>query len=115
MTNIPILTAITLTTTMTLSLSFGSTSYAENTASSYYNISDIEMHSRISENNAKSLVKDFLKRDFKNFGYRARNIKKVDNQWIVTIKDRKDFVATAYVNDTTGNIHISYQRHNSQN
>ncbi len=115
MTNTKTYKALSLAGAVTLILSFGSSAFANNLDSGFYNIANTEIHARISEKDARNLIKALLEREFYGFGYRARNIKKVDNQWVVTIKDRKDFVATAYVNDTTGNIDFSYRRHNRRN
>ncbi len=105
------ITTISLTTALALAISFGSTAYAQNIETGYNKISVEKAYIEISKKNARNLVKALLKRDYNGFGYKAQKIKKSDDKWVVTIKDRKDFVATAYVNDNNGNIHVSYKRH----
>ena len=115
MTKILIYKSTSLACAIIAAFSFNAAAFAHDTNKGYYTISDIKMQGRISETNARNLVKSLIEREFQGFGYMATNIKKFNNKWVVIIKDRNDFVATAYVDVTTGNIHFSNRRHKAQN
>ncbi len=60
----------------------------------------------ISKSNAKNLVNALLKREYGGNNLRARATKKIGDKWRVTIKNRTRTIATALVDEKTGNIHI---------
>ncbi|NOZ67266.1 MAG: hypothetical protein GXP00_12385 [Alphaproteobacteria bacterium] len=100
MTRTTTIKAISMATAIALTTSFGTAAYAHDTGEA------AKKEISISKNNARNLVKSLLKRDYHGQGLKARPAKKIGDKWIVRIKDRSSTVATAYVDEKTGNIHV---------
>ena len=113
MTNKAALKSLTMASVIAMIMSFTTVSYAQNMGTEYNNISDVKTQGSISKKKAQEMVKTLLRREYNGFGYRVKKVKKIDGKWAVTIEDRDDYIATAYVDDNNGNIHISYKRRKS--
>ncbi|MCF6197331.1 MAG: hypothetical protein L3J50_11580 [Emcibacter sp.] len=100
MTKTTTIKAISMAAAIALTTSFSTIAYAHDTGEA------AKKEISISKNNARNLVKSLLKRDYHGQSLKTRPAKKIGDKWIVRIKDRSATVATAYVDEKTGNIHV---------
>ncbi|VAV88715.1 hypothetical protein MNBD_ALPHA02-2322 [hydrothermal vent metagenome] len=100
MTKTTTIKAISMATAIALTTSFGSIAYAHDTGEA------ARKEIRVSKNNARNLVKSLLKRDYNAQSFKALPAKKIGDKWVVRIKSRTATIATAYVDEKTGNIHV---------
>ena len=106
MTKTTTLKAISLATVISITTAFSTTAFA-NDISGDYDTSAVTAQSSVTKENAQNLVKSLLKRDYGNNEYKAGTTKKINEQWVITIRDRSRTVATASVNSNNGNIHVN--------
>jgi len=100
MTKTTTIKAISLATAIALTTSFGTIAYAHDTGEA------AKKEISISKSNARNLVKSLLKREYTAQNLQTRPAMKINGKWVVRIKDRSTTVATAYVDEKTGNIHV---------
>ena len=103
MSKVTTLKTISLVAAMAVTTAFSSTAFAHDTSKA---VSDTKIQHHVTKKNARSLVNELLKREYKGQGFKAREISKVSGKWKVNIKYNLKQVATAYVDRTSGNIHI---------
>ncbi len=106
MTKATTIKTISIAAIIAVASSLGSTASAHDISNAGVGVSAIETQRSITKNNAKSLVKQLLKREYSGEGFEARTTRKVGDKWKVSIKNRLRTVATAYVDTKTGNIHV---------
>ena len=98
--------AMPLAVILTVAASFGSSAIAHDITNAGTGVSAVKKQINISKDNAKNLMKEFLRQEYNGKGLQARNIKGNSEEWTVQIKDRLRTVATARIDRKTGNIHV---------
>lgn len=96
---------ITKSTILSLILASGSSAYAHEPCNDNA-LSLPKAERSVTKHNAKKLVKELLKREYKGEGLRIHNIRKENGAWRVNIRRGIRTVATATVDTRTGNIHV---------
>ncbi|PHZ86666.1 hypothetical protein [Paremcibacter congregatus] len=99
--------AITATAIIALATTFGSAAFAHDISTEHTTMSSAEIERNVSKQNAKKLVETLLKRKYSGEGLEARTIEKDGDTWKVSIKRGTRKVATAIVDENSGNIHVT--------